>query len=921
MPMKTRASFAGTHKYRRLGLIIFKGLSLAVCFSLLYISHQLTSAAGTLQVAERLEVPLNLGCHCNPTRTSRNRLGVAVVVRNEALRLPNVVQKILARDAVWKLYIVDQNSTDQSVKVVRDLQSNHGERLSWIESDDVGYNELSSPLIYSLLARDGVDWFLTQDADEDLSELFLDNLDNLMGATNLDGYRLLRCNSHGREVTKELKVRMWRIGRALPNVGFGTQAIPVCGRCWKSFLPEQCSIYHNKTNRELSSDEERYKNICVNKCSRASDQNVAFREFPDCFHFRECASIFNFSRPQQKMPTQLMELKTANTKCYSNFRMLSDEGAPYVERVKEVLSGGLRFLDGWEGRMIFVLNTGRSGSKFFAQYGSEHCSRGVYIHEEPPTMDVSCGGLQYFPKEASYESRLIKAASIEALVLERGANLYVETNPNFKASFYDVIFREFSHVDLTVVILRREPHKVIKSLMDIGWFGAKNMYDGPSHDYASSVGWMQTTASPNSFIFSKAAERAAGADPLLLISNYIVNVEATALGIQRLHTKSNITFVEASAENLFSDPFSVFKKLHIVCRANIAFGTKVTDHFKATVTEAELKQSEKSHVDEYIKTFFAPLHLIHGTVKGNTLPQKKKTFDTASPDFLSLNSEQLRSLNKSDTQLLYSKVLKLLLLMNEAKLLPLDMDFGRVRGGLAIGRGFLDAFSQEVIKHAKPNSTCLEFQKAYLGTSLLKTVCAQIYELSYDQAKCNDTGIYQESLGYCGDVHRLDEVIPPEKFDIIICTQVFEHLQKPWEAVTQLSKVMKQDALMMFSAPQTSIYHAHYDDYYRYTVAGARYLLEEVAGLCVIYESGGNDVMHTILSLLGFGLDDVDVNLMANLADPVSPLNVYLVAKNMKSKHECETYQGKVKYTSQAIENFRLQKASSRKPISHFMTL
>ena len=247
--------------------------------------------------------------------------------------------------------------------------------------------------------------------------------------------------------------------------------------------------------------------------------------------------------------------------------------------------------------------------------------------------------------------------------------------------------------------------------------------------------------------------------------------------------------------------------------------------------------------------------------------------------------------------------------------LPYDMEFGlrRHERATAIGRAFLDVFSSEVEKHAVPNGTCLEFTPVYLADSNLQGLCKTTWELAYSSDMC-DKGKYKGANGYCMDVHTLDHVAQPDQFDLVICTQVFEHLTRPWVAARQLARVLRPGGILMFSAPHTSIYHAHFDDYYRFTVAGARYMLENIAGLCVLYEAGGNSIFFTVLSLLGYAMDDINVTHMLETADPIAPLNVYLIAKKTKTQEECDQIGGKTKYTKECMEAFRHSRSSSDLP-------
>jgi SAM-dependent methyltransferase len=77
-------------------------------------------------------------------------------------------------------------------------------------------------------------------------------------------------------------------------------------------------------------------------------------------------------------------------------------------------------------------------------------------------------------------------------------------------------------------------------------------------------------------------------------------------------------------------------------------------------------------------------------------------------------------------------------------------------------------------------------------------------------------------------------------FDAILCTQVLEHVTEPSTVLAEIYRVLKPEARLFLSAPQSWHQHQKPHDYYRYTSFGLRYLLEK-AGLRVesIHHMGG----------------------------------------------------------------------------------
>ena len=67
-------------------------------------------------------------------------------------------------------------------------------------------------------------------------------------------------------------------------------------------------------------------------------------------------------------------------------------------------------------------------------------------------------------------------------------------------------------------------------------------------------------------------------------------------------------------------------------------------------------------------------------------------------------------------------------------------------------------------------------------------------------------------------------------FDVVLCTQVLEHVPEPQRVLNELSRVLKPGGKLYLSAPQSWHQHQKPHDYYRYTSFGLRYLLTS-AGL------------------------------------------------------------------------------------------
>jgi len=82
------------------------------------------------------------------------------------------------------------------------------------------------------------------------------------------------------------------------------------------------------------------------------------------------------------------------------------------------------------------------------------------------------------------------------------------------------------------------------------------------------------------------------------------------------------------------------------------------------------------------------------------------------------------------------------------------------------------------------------------------------------------------------DVHDLPECWT-EKFDAVIAGAVFEHLERPWVAAREVSRIMAPNALCYIGTHQTFPLHGYPNDYFRFSKDALASLFED-AGLQVL---------------------------------------------------------------------------------------
>jgi len=76
-----------------------------------------------------------------------------------------------------------------------------------------------------------------------------------------------------------------------------------------------------------------------------------------------------------------------------------------------------------------------------------------------------------------------------------------------------------------------------------------------------------------------------------------------------------------------------------------------------------------------------------------------------------------------------------------------------------------------------------------------------------------------------GDIHRLP--IGEGCFDVVFCTGTLEHVRDPWQAVSELRRILKPGGLVHIDVPFMQAYHADPTDYWRFTLDGLRLLCRD----------------------------------------------------------------------------------------------
>ncbi len=85
-----------------------------------------------------------------------------------------------------------------------------------------------------------------------------------------------------------------------------------------------------------------------------------------------------------------------------------------------------------------------------------------------------------------------------------------------------------------------------------------------------------------------------------------------------------------------------------------------------------------------------------------------------------------------------------------------------------------------------------------------------------------------------GDIQRLP--IADSSVDGIICIEVIEHVQRPQAAIDEMHRILRPGGKVLLTTPFLSQYHGkpgEYDDFYRFTDDGLRWLFRDFARIDV----------------------------------------------------------------------------------------
>lgn len=90
------------------------------------------------------------------------------------------------------------------------------------------------------------------------------------------------------------------------------------------------------------------------------------------------------------------------------------------------------------------------------------------------------------------------------------------------------------------------------------------------------------------------------------------------------------------------------------------------------------------------------------------------------------------------------------------------------------------------------------------------------------------------------------------QFDVVVSTQVLEHVGKPWIMAKEIGRVLKKGGICIITAPFMTPYHPDPSDYFRYSKEGLEFLFKNEGFEIIEYGCYGK--IFTVLSeMIRFG--------------------------------------------------------------------
>jgi SAM-dependent methyltransferase len=146
---------------------------------------------------------------------------------------------------------------------------------------------------------------------------------------------------------------------------------------------------------------------------------------------------------------------------------------------------------------------------------------------------------------------------------------------------------------------------------------------------------------------------------------------------------------------------------------------------------------------------------------------------------------------------------------------------------------------------------------------------------------CGDTRLGPRLVNYDLVLNRVVDVLgdalalpfPEGTFDLVLSQEMIEHVPDPFQSVREMARVMRAEGMLYLQAPFVIGYHPGPEDYWRFSRAGMRQLLEQAGLECRRIEPAVG---------AGTGMYRITVEFFAGLPARILPW-LYIPAKALAS--------------------------------------
>jgi SAM-dependent methyltransferase len=98
--------------------------------------------------------------------------------------------------------------------------------------------------------------------------------------------------------------------------------------------------------------------------------------------------------------------------------------------------------------------------------------------------------------------------------------------------------------------------------------------------------------------------------------------------------------------------------------------------------------------------------------------------------------------------------------------------------------------------------------------------------------------------------------LPDAAFDLVLCTQVLEHVARPLAAVREVRRILRPEGHFVFSVPHVWFYHPHPSDFWRFTQEGVVEICRQGGFRAVALRSQGGTLLSAaqIANFIAYGV-------------------------------------------------------------------